>query len=325
MPSVLVAQDAQRYRVIQRENFRRDPSGSATILASVAAGTELNAVGADGRWIEVELEGWIWSRSVGTVSSSDFDLRVTAGSGENLRARPNGDILARLSTGTLLDNLGRDGNWYRVRRVAWMWGESLEPIELALTPAGSSEPAGETDPPLAEELPEPGELDRGILEGPTELTGAPDGEVAGSLSDSLPVKILERADGWVRVQIEGWVPSERVRPAGEVLWGVSAAELRADPEAFRGKVLRWDIQFISLQTADQLRQDLRPGEQYILARGPYPERGFVYVSVGSDHANRLRDLQPLARVEIVARVRTGKSRFMESPVLELIEMSLIEP
>jgi hypothetical protein len=102
-----------------------------------------------------------------------------------------------------------------------------------------------------------------------------------------------------------------------VLVGVSAAELRADPPRYAGQLLRWTLQFISVQKADELRPDIPTGATYFLARGPLPERGFVYVIVPESKRPALEALTPLATVQVTARVRTGRSRFLGNPVLDL--------
>ena len=56
------AQD--RYRVIRTENLRREPSGRASLLATVNAGVELSGEREDGRWVQVALEGWLWAGSL---------------------------------------------------------------------------------------------------------------------------------------------------------------------------------------------------------------------------------------------------------------------
>ena len=79
-------------RVTAEENFRRDPNG--TPLATVMPGAELSVISQQGGWAQVELTGWIWAPSVGATGRDGFDLSVRATGGENLRARPNGAIVA---------------------------------------------------------------------------------------------------------------------------------------------------------------------------------------------------------------------------------------
>jgi len=99
---------------------------------------------------------------------------------------------------------------------------------------------------------------------------------------------------------------------------VTAAQLRDDPDGYRGQLLRWTIQFIALETADDLRPDFTPGERYILARGPAPEYAFAYVVVPPDKVAEASRLAPLSSVTILARVRSGRSAYLANPILELV-------
>ena len=66
-----------------------------------------------------------------------------------------------------------------------------------------------------------------------------------------------------------------------------------------GQPVTWRLQFLSVQTADELRPELPPGMPYLLTRGPLPEAGFVYVAVTAEQAQRFRAMNPLD--EFVAR------------------------
>jgi hypothetical protein len=135
------------------------------------------------------------------------------------------------------------------------------------------------------------------------------------------VRVLSRTGEWTRVQFEGWVKSADLAAAPPgVLLGVSAAELRADPERFRGQVLRWTLQYIALQTADELRPDIPAGATYMLARGPSPERGFVYVVIPETRRATVDRLTALATIQVSVRVRAGRSRFLGHPVVDLISL-----
>jgi hypothetical protein len=153
------------------------------------------------------------------------------------------------------------------------------------------------------------------------LFRAPDSTAIGTLEAGVPVRITGRADGWVRVEAQAWVRETEIRPSDvAILTGVSAAELRGAPEEFRGRLLRWTIQFLALQTADELRPDFTPGQRYILARGPAPEYAFVYVLVPPARLPDVERLAPLTSVDIVARVVNGRSTYLANPILELVDL-----
>src|SRR5207247_10768766 len=90
-----------------------------------------------------------------------------------------------------------------------------------------------------------------------------------------------------------------------------------------GQVLRWPLQFISTQKADEPRPELPNGATYFLARGPLPERGFVYVVVPEARRAQLETMTPLATIQVTARVRTGRTRFLGNPVLDMINLETL--
>jgi len=155
----------------------------------------------------------------------------------------------------------------------------------------------------------------------TTLYRAPDGPEAGTVTTDTPLRVLSRNGEWTRVQFEGWVKGGDLQaaPAG-VQVGVTAAELRAEPQRYVGQVLRWNLEFIAIQKADELRPDIPTGTSYVLARGPLPERGFVYIIVPDARLPAFRALTPLVQVTITARVRNGRSRYLGNPVVELISL-----
>ncbi|MEJ2320300.1 MAG: hypothetical protein P8Y21_13285 [Gemmatimonadales bacterium] len=78
------------------------------------------------------------------------------------------------------------------------------------------------------------------------------------------------------------------------------------------------VQFVSLETAEAVRTDFYEGEPFILARAPDPSDGFVYLAVPPELLPIVEELPPLEMIEILARVRTGRSAIMGAPVLDLL-------
>lgn len=306
-----------RYRTTVPENFRRAASASDVVLARVPEGVEMSGGRVAGDWTEVTLEGWVWSASVRTEIQSDHDLRVTPQDGENLRVEPNGEVVARLSRGTLLDEVDRQGNWINVRRIGWMWSRSLEPVERASTGAAQPPPA----PPVAADS--NARLDRAVTAQQTSLYAVPDGDERAVLREDASVRVLARSGEWVRVQTEGWMKETDLRPAaGGVLQGVTGAEVRASPAEFEGRLLQWTVQYLAIQEADELRSEIPAGQRYMLARGPLPEAGFVYVTIPPAQLAAVERLAPLAQLVIIGRVRTARSRFLGNPIIELVDMAI---
>src|SRR5437870_557497 len=199
-----------------------------------------------------------------------------------------GKRLARLARGAVVSGGDQQGDWQGVTLEGWIFTTSVGPtarVESARR---------------------------------TVLYRAPEGPPAGTLAPAAPLRVLGRSGEWTRVQLEGWVKTADLHSAPPgVLVGVSAAELRADPPRYVGQLVRWTLEFISLQKADELRPEIPTGATYMLARGPLPERGFVYVIVPEAKRVPLEALTPLAVIEVTARVRAGRSRFLGNPVVDL--------
>jgi hypothetical protein len=130
--------------------------------------------------------------------------------------------------------------------------------------------------------------------------------------------VLGRTGEWARVQVEGWVRQADLEAAdGGALAGVTAEEVRAAPDRYVGQTLDWRLQVISVQTADELRAELPPGQPYLLTRGPLPEPGFVYVAIPPDRVAAFRALAPLQEVVLRVKIRAARTRYLATPVAEL--------
>src|SRR5690606_36234516 len=145
----------------------------------------------------------------------------------------------------------------------------------------------------------------------TPLHAVPEGPELGTLAAGTPLEVVGRAGEWVRVRSEGWVRETELKPAtGGPLVGVTAAEVRANPERYVGQVVEWKVQYVSIAVADELRPEMPPGQPYVLARGPLPEPGFVYVMVTPDELERIKSLPALTELLIRASVRAARTRFL---------------
>ena len=301
-------------------------AASGRRLAQLESGATLEQGTIQGDWAQVTLDGWIFGSSVGTTTRDGFDLAVTKAPSENLRASPAGDVVAHLSIGFLLNKQGEQGRWVRVRRQGWMQRSSLTAASGATAATTGAGPGGltpgprpgvDTTPPA---VVEPGRVQAARS---TPLYRVPDATTDATVAANAPLKVLGRAGEWSRVSLEGWVKTADLRaaPSG-VLVGVSAAELRAEPDRYVGVTLLWTLQAIALRTADDLRPDIPDGATYLLARGPMPERGFVYVVVSPSKRAAVEALGPLATFQGTVRVRTGRSRFIGNPVVDLVSLEV---
>jgi hypothetical protein len=332
-PHVAASQGGNRYRVnVDNAWFYQDVAGRR--IARLSRGAALTAARGGGAtrndWIHVTLDGWIFATSVRRSDRPDFDLLVTRAPNENLRAAPAGPLVAELSQGFGLKRAPPDssGRWVHVMREGWVQRSALAPMADVVA-TRTADTTGDTDTTQ-------GRLTPGPRPGPettrvdstraqpvrmTTLYRAPDGPEAGTVATDTPLRVLSRNGEWTRVQFEGWVKGGdlQVAPAG-VLGGGTAAELRAEPQRYAGQVLRWNLEFIAIQKADDLRPDLPSGSTYVLARGPLPERGFVYVVIPDAKLPAFRALTPLVTMTITARVRIGRSRYLGNPVVDLISL-----
>lgn len=306
-------------------------------LGQLTQGAVFSAGSSRANHTQITLEGWVFRASLREANQGGHTLAIARPPAENLRDAPNGRVLAQLVDGFLLDEVERRGQWVKVRRQVWVASSALRgssrdnaaatrPVPTAPTPApAAGRPAAAPQaasrtplPPAGPQLPDGS---RAVVRRRMQLFRAPDSTAIGQLEAGTPVRITARAGGWVRVETQAWVRENEIRPSDNaILTGLSAAELRGAPDEFRGKLLRWTIQFLALQTADELRSDLQPGQRYILARGPAPEYAFVYIIVPPDRLAEVQRLEPLATVVVVARVVNGRSTYLANPILELVEM-----
>jgi hypothetical protein len=309
-----------RYRVTNDgEWFHVEPGGRRLARLARGAVVSAGAAPASGDWVQVTLDGYIFATSVGPSPRPDFDLVVTRAPDENLRSSAGGALVAKLAEGFGLKKIGEEDRWVRVTRDGWVQRGALQPV----TPPDTGGAQGATPGPRpgVDSAPPAPPAPRAPPARVTTLYGSPDGAETGSVTVETPLRVLSRTGEWARVQVEGWVKAGDLQPAPPgVLVGVTAAELRAEPQRYTGQVLRWRMQFIAVQKADDLRPDIPAGATYLLARGPLPERGFVYVIVPDGKLAGVQALAPLANIQVTARVRSGRSRYLGNPVVELVSL-----
>jgi hypothetical protein len=150
------------------------------------------------------------------------------------------------------------------------------------------------------------------------LRDSPDGKSVASLTTHSVLEPLAREHGWVRVSALGWVKEDEVAPVDPSMVNLSAADLRADPDAARGKLVHWNVEVLAMQTADVLRKGLNPDEPYLLARGPGNESALIYVAIPPTLLVAARTMASSAPVPValVATVRDGRSEPVGIPILE---------
>ena len=289
-------------------------------LAQLEVGSVVQAGAVQGDWTNVTLDGWIIKTSLGPTAIPGFDVAVSQQPSENLRATPAGAVVAHLATGFALDKIAEQDRWVHVRRSGWVKTSALSGIANAVQPP----PARVLPTRAPDTTPTSVDPARVLSARPTTLYRAPDGASDAALTAGAPLRVLGRTSDWTRVELEGWVKTSDLQaaPPGVVV-GVSAAELRAEPDRYVGQSLRWTLQVIAVRTADDLRPDIPTGSLYLLARGPMPEHGFVYVVVPDAQRTAVQGLAPLATILSTVRVRTGRSKFVGNPVVDLVSLEVL--
>lgn len=285
-------------------------------LGTLRTGTAVTPGRTSGTWREVTVQGWIWNPSIGPSSRQGFDVAVTNDDGENVRATPNGTVVLKAIRGAHFSRVKREGAWTQVRRSGWIPASALParaPLPDQPTAPAASAPAQETTAaaPAARDTSE-----RVIVRAGTTLASGPGAAEVGTVREAMSGEVTARAGGWVRVRTETWVRAEAVTPAPDSA-ALTLEALRAEPKRFIGETVSWRLQFIALKVADELRPELPLGEPYVLARGPLPEAGFVYVAVSAEQAERFRAMRPLDEFAANGTLRAARTRFLPTPVLDL--------
>lgn len=326
-------------RLAQETALLRDPGGLR--LISLVPGLRLQPKRVSGNFLEVSVSGWIFTASTKPDRRDGFALSVSATGGENLRAEPDGALLGRAVQGALFNRVGARGGWTQVRRTGWIARNAViqrsrqagQIASLPAVPRNDSVPAPAPESTAA--APPPAQVQetaaraavarndsvrRGALKPGAVIQQAPDGAALATLTSAALIVLGERDREWVKVSLEGWVRARDVQGNVAPLPAVTAAMLRENPDRYIGQTVEWRLQFLAHQNADELRPEMPLGRAYLLARGPLPETGFVYVMVSKQQADQLQGLKPLDEVTATVTVRTARTRYLATPVVELVRV-----
>lgn len=329
---------------------RSSPTGN--VVATLRRGTTWTTGATRSGWTSLTIQGWVESSRFAGPRDS-FPEHIGGDNSLRIRETPslNGRILGEFEGGAGLRVLERRGNWARIRREVWIPTTGLAaraavtlPAPATTTPTtrtpatttrptspspgGAVAPITPTPATVASASP-PTESSATAPRGPGALRAethatfrsAPDGILLGELAPGAIVESRGRDRGWVRVRVEGWVPESLFVPADTSFGAtISAADLRLDPAANRGRLIRWEVQVVALQTADPLRRDLARDEPFLLAMGPTGEDAILYLAVPPALLTEARAIPAMDRVRITARVRNGRSAPTGAPILDLLSI-----
>lgn len=317
----------QAVRTSAQTPLLKTPEG--TILGRLERGVSFPQGRVDRKAVEVTVEGWIFASSLGATTREGFNAIVNDGQGQNLRAEPNanGRLLGRFSGGALLQRLETRNGWARVRRQAWVAKMAIAdpPTAAAATTPPPATPSSITPTAARDSAPRSvaasslGDGSRANAPRGAALTNTPGGTAVGTLAPGADVRVLTRSNGWTRVRVDAWVPDTTLETSAPgAAAGVTAAEVRAEPARWIGQIVDWKLQVVAVQTGDGLRPEIPEGKPYLLTRGPLPESGFVYVVITTEQAQHYRDGAPLREITARVRIRAPASRYLPTPVVELI-------
>ncbi len=297
-------------------------TADGTEVATLRMGATVDLVTEQGEYAQVTIEGWVAASLVGGGRES-FPASVAGTGGVRLRAdgTTRSEIVAEMKRGMGLNVLERRGGWVHVRRTGWVRRGALGEAPSRAVSEAQSGTSTATEAAAAEPgapAPALGSTVDLVASRTAALATHPEGARVGTLGPGARVTPLARERGWVRVRVEGWVREDDMVPADSSLRAaLSAADIRADPEGTRGRLVRWTVQVIKLQRADPLRRGLALDEPYLLARGPSDENALLYLAVPPSLLEIASALSPLDEVLVTARVRIGRSEPVGVPILDL--------
>ena len=277
-------------------------------LLHLLKGTPVSVGTANGAWLPATVDGWIVESAMHDDKRDGFDVSVALAAGTTLRAKAGGAPLASARLGALFQRVEVKGGWVHVRRTGWIPTAAIVAASVVTPPPPAAAPPA---PPAAIKVPS-----TSILAG-SGLSMQPGGPVVATLEAPVSGDVVEHRNGWAHVRVDAWVRDAALGTA-QSPGGITGADVRAAPEKYVGQTVEWTIEVLGIEKADELRPELPEGQPYLLARGPLPETGFLYVAITSEEAETLHRLEPLAKIKIRATIRAGRSRFLPTPVLNFV-------
>lgn len=303
VPALAQADGEPRVRVTADEVELRW-SSTGRLLGRLEAGAVLERLGGQDGWTRARVRGWARSESLSPISGG-FEVEPEEAP---LLDRANGDAFGALVQGVDVRRVGGSGEWFEVEMIGWLPDSAV----AAVAPRPEPEPVRP-----ARAAPATGEAALvGRLSRSSELRAAPEGGEVATLPAGTVVRAGETRGGWTRVTVEGWVRDGAI-VAGEEAGVDPEIVAGAAPEAFVGREAAWTLEHVALQTAEEWRTDLVPGETFDLARVPGPAGLYVYLAIPDRLIPAFQELEPFETIRVEGRVRTGKSALTGAPILDV--------
>src|SRR5882762_9058126 len=117
-------------------------------LARLARGAQVAGGDAQGDWLTVTIEGWIFATSVGPTPRAGFELAVTRVPEENLRSAPAGALVGKLPQGFALTRVSDGGTdrWVHVTRTGWVQKGDVEAVAEVASSRAANADTGSSGP-----------------------------------------------------------------------------------------------------------------------------------------------------------------------------------
>ena len=202
MPMGSLAENETRVITCGTLNLRQDATTESAVIGKYGWGTEVNVLGVSGDWSYVEVggqNGYMYSKYLGSEGETNVTAYVKTNTrGLNLRKIPNGDIITSFPRGTKVTILASDGAWSKVSvdgQTGYMLTQWLS----------SSKPSGNTNSGSVS-----GSIGTAIVNNPKDTQvlflraqASTDSEALGYFRNGTSVTLLEKLDGWYKVNVSG--------------------------------------------------------------------------------------------------------------------------
>ncbi len=305
-------------RIAADVDFLKEPGG--TLLGRLSRGAAVTFGARRTGWREVTVTGWIPASALRRDTREGFDVAVNLAAGTPIRAAGENGAAVRgnARAGVLFHEVSRSSGWVQVRRSAWVVSSAVGTAAPATPPPApppaAAPPAAATTTTAAR--PDSTQTRTSILGGST-LVGQPGGGPIATTEVPIQATVTERRDGWSRVRIDAWVRDAAIGATADPDQ-ISGRDVRENPDRYVGQTVEWRLQVLAVRTADELRPELPPGQPYLLARGPLPETGFVYLAIPAGEVAGFRSVAPLTELRVRATIRAGRTRYLQTPVLDFV-------